>query len=160
MSAKWLRRLINLWPPLFFSGIRATYISPDFRQVHVSLKLRFYNRNAVGTQFGGSLFAMTDPWYMLMLMHNLGDKYYVWDKSAEIDYMAPGRDHVSAHFELNQEQLEDICSQTASGDKYLPTFTVEVCDRQGQCVARVRRQLYVRLKPSHRAIDVLPPPRY
>src|SRR5690554_8208830 len=106
MSAKWLRRLINLWPPLFFSGIRATYISPDFRQVHVSLKLRFYNRNYVGVQFGGSLFAMTDPWYMLMLFHNLGREYYVWAKRASIDYIAPGKGTVTAKFRIDENILE------------------------------------------------------
>ncbi len=150
MNAKWLRRLINLWPPLFFTGIHATYISPDFREVHVSLKLRWYNRNYVGTQFGGSLYAMTDPWYMLMLMHNLGDEYYVWDKSAHVDYVAPGKTHVSAHFRLDEEQLESIRTQAANGHKHLPVFTVNIHDRRGQVVARVRRELYVRLKPHHR----------
>src|SRR5690625_6218597 len=77
MNEKWLRRLINFWPPMFFAGIKATRISDDFRAIDVSLTLRWYNRNYVGTHFGGSLFSMTDPWYMLMLMHNLGRDYYV-----------------------------------------------------------------------------------
>lgn len=150
MNAKWLRRLINLWPPLFFAGIHASYISPDFREVRVELKLRWYNRNYVKTQFGGSLFAMTDPWYMLMLLHNLGDEYYVWDKSAHIDFVAPGKTHVSARFQLDEEQLQAIRAQAADGNKHLPVFTVDIHDLQGQLVARVRRQLYVRLKPRHR----------
>lgn len=150
MSPKWLRRFINCWPPLFFAGIRATHLSDDFRYVRVELKLRWYNRNYVGTQFGGSLYAMTDPWYMLMLIHNLGDDYYVWDKSAHIDYVAPGKSHVCAEFRLDEEQLQSVRDQAADGKKHLPEFIVEIHDDQQQVVARVRRQLYVRLKPRHR----------
>lgn len=150
MSPKWLRRFINCWPPLFFTGIKATHLSDDFRYARVELKLRWYNRNYVGTQFGGSLYAMTDPWYMLMLIHNLGDDYYVWDKSAHIDYVAPGNSHVWAEFRLNEEQLQSIRDEAADGEKHLPEFVVEIRDNQQQLVTRVRRQLYVRLKPKHR----------
>src|SRR5690606_7329484 len=141
MSPRWFRRLINLWPPLFFSGIKATYISDDFYRVEVMLKLRWYNRNYVGTQFGGSLFAMTDPWYMVMLVHVLGDEYFVWDKGAHIDFVAPGRGPVRAVFELSQEQLEVIREHTAEGKKYLPTFDVNIVDAEDAVIAHVRRKL-------------------
>ena len=49
------------------------------------------NRNYVGTHFGGSLFAMTDPFYMLMMMRNLGPDYIVWDKHrGSISGVPPG----------------------------------------------------------------------
>ncbi len=150
MKPSVLRRLINFWPPLFFTGIRATHISDDFRVVEVSLKLRWYNRNYVGTQFGGSLFAMTDPWYMLMLMHNLGGEYYVWDKQADIDFVAPGRTEVTARFELSETVLNDIRTHTAKGEKYLPSFTVSVLDKDSNLVAQVERRLYIRKKPHAR----------
>lgn len=150
MSWKWVRRLVNFWPPLFFTGIKATHISPDFRRIEVSLKLRFYNKNFVGTQFGGSLFAMTDPWYMLMLVHNLGRDYFVWDKSAHIDFIAPGRGAVKAVFELDDATLERIRAHTADGKKYLPNFPIDVVDEHGLLVARVHRTLYVRAKPHKR----------
>lgn len=150
MKANVFRHLVNLWPPLFFAGIHATHISIDYRRVDVAMKLRWYNRNYVGTQFGGSLFAMTDPWYMLMLMHNLGRDYFVWDKRADIEFVAPGRGTVSAHFHLDDETLAHIRANTAEGEKYLPCFTIDILDSDHQLVARVQRTLYVRKKPAAR----------
>ena len=114
------------------------------------MKLRWYNRNYVGVHFGGSLFAMTDPWYMLMLMNNLGRDYYVWDKRGAIDYIAPGRGMVTAHFHIDDAVLDEIRARTAQGEKYLPEFHVEIRDEQQQVVARVHRQLYVHKKPAAR----------
>lgn len=154
MKASTLRRLVNLWPPLFFSGISATRISDDYREIDVCMKLRWYNRNYVGTQFGGSLFAMTDPWYMLMLMHNLGNDYFVWDKQADIDFIAPGRSHVTAHFHLDDTILREIRERTAGGQKFLPKFTVSILDQEQNLVAKVERRLYVRKKPRARNTDL------
>ncbi len=150
MNWKWARRLVNFWPPLFFAGIRATHISKDFRRIEVVLKRRFHTRNMVGTQFGGSLFAMTDPWYMMMLTYNLGRDYFVWDKSAHIDFIAPGRTSVKAVFTLDDATLERIREHTTNGKKYLPNFAIDIVDDNGQLVARVHRTLYVRAKPHKR----------
>ena len=81
MSTKLQRlmlRSINIWPPLLGAGIRVRWRSN--RVVDVEMKLRPWNRNYVGTHYGGSLYSMTDPFYMLMLMENLGRDYIVWTK--------------------------------------------------------------------------------
>ena len=150
MRAKVLRRLINLWPPLFFNSIRATRISDDYREIDVTLKLRWYNRNNVRTQFGGNLFAMTDPWYMIMIMENLGRDYFVWDKKASIEFVAPGRGAVAAKFMLTEEKLADIRAATANGEKYLPEFVVDIYNTKQELVARVHRTVYVKRKPAKR----------
>ncbi len=150
MKARSLRYLINMWPPLFFNAIKVTRISDNFREIEVTLKLRWYNRNNVRTQFGGNLFAMTDPWYMLMLMENLGRDYYVWDKKATIDFIAPGRSHVTAKFTLTEEKIEEIRAATAAGQKYLPEFIVDIYNPQQVLVARVHRTVYVKRKPDKR----------
>lgn len=143
-----VRRYINWWPPLWCNSIKATRISDDFREIDVALKLRFFNRNNVGTHFGGNLFAMTDPWYMMMLMQNLGRDYFVWDKHAAIDFISPGRTKVTAKFRLTKEKLAEIRAATASGEKYLPEFVVEILDEHERLVARVHKTLYVKLKPK------------
>ena len=147
MKPTTLRRLINFWPPFWFNAIRASYISDDFREITAELKLRFYNRNYVGAHFGGNLFAMTDAWYMLMLMQNLGREYFVWDKKATIDFISPGRGTVTAKFLLTEEKLEEIRAATASGEKYLPEFIVEIYSAKQELVARVYKTLYVKKKP-------------
>ena len=83
-------------------------------------------------------------------MHNLGGDYFVWDKHAEIDYIAPGKTHVHAHFIITDEVLEDIRANTASGEKYIPEFSVDIVDEQGALVARVKRRVYIKLKPRAR----------
>ncbi len=148
MKSSWLRRLVNFWPPFLFNSICPTYIAKDFREIHVALKLRFYNRNYVGVHFGGNLFAMTDPWYMLMLMQNLGRDYYVWDKKASIEFIAPGRGKVTAKFLLTDEKLNEIRAASANGEKCLPEFIVEIYDSQQALVARVHKTVYVKLKPA------------
>ena len=148
MKANVLRRLINLWPPLFFNSISATRMSHDHREIDVRLNLRWYNRNPVKSQFGGNLFTMTDPWYMLMLMKNLGGSYYVWDKKASIDFISPGRTHVAAKFILTEEKLAEIRAATVNGEKYLPEFITEIFDSENKLVARVHRTVYVKQKPA------------
>lgn len=150
LSARLLRRGMKWWPPFLGAGIRVRCLSDDFREAIVELRLGRLNRNAVGTHFGGSLYAMADPFYALMLLHNLGPEYLVWDKSGSIEYLTPGRGTVSARFVLTEGRLAEIRAQAAGGDKVLPEFDVDITDPSGTVVAKVHKTLYVRLKPRHR----------
>lgn len=143
-----LARIMNLYGPYFGAGVRVETISKDFRYARVSMKLRWYNRNYVNTHFGGSLYSMTDPFFMLLIMNNLGNDYVVWDKSAEVDFIKPGKGKVSVEFALTDAMLEDIRIHTERGEKYLPEYLVEVKDEPGDVVARVNKVLYIRKKPA------------
>lgn len=154
MSTKWVRRLINFWPPFLFSGIRVKRIAPDWREITVELRLRWWNRNAVGTMFGGSLFAMVDPFYPLMLQHNLGPQYTVWVKSATIEFLTPGRTRATAAFSLSAETLDEMRTATANGDRHLPTFSVAITDPEGKPITRVQMALYVRRKRATRSAGI------
>lgn len=137
---------MNLWPPLLFSGIRVLGIGDDFRTAKVRLRQNRFNANYVGTHFGGSLFAMTDPFWMIMVMRNLGREYLVWDKAAEIDFVSPGRGDVYAEFRLHESTMDTIRAETAEGDKSLTWFDTDVVSSDGTVVARVRKQVYARRK--------------
>jgi acyl-coenzyme A thioesterase PaaI-like protein len=139
---KQLRRLINVWPPLLGAGIRVTRLDEDWRAVDVEMKLRRWNRNYVGTHYGGSLYSMTDPFYMVMLIENLGSGYVVWDKSASIRFRRPGRGTVRAEFRLSTEQIEEIRQALAKETKVEREFGVEVKDTEGQVVAEVKKLLH------------------
>lgn len=143
-----LKLLLNIWPPFCFSGIKVVNLSADFKNAKVQLKLGMLNRNAVGVHFGGSLFAMTDPFYMLMILACLGDEYIVWDKSADIDFIKPGKGKVTAEFMITDALLNDIIAHTAHGEKYLPELPVFVKNEQGEVVAKLNRKLYIRKKKS------------
>ena len=150
MSPRLLRRVMNLWPPYLGAGICVRRIADDWSEAVVELRERLANRNFVGTHFGGSLFAMTDPFYALMLMHRLGERYLVWDQAATIEFVAPGRGTVAACFVVSDETVERIRAEAQSGAEVLPQFGVEVHNRAGELIARVRKTIYVRLKPRFR----------
>jgi acyl-coenzyme A thioesterase PaaI-like protein len=141
-----MRRLGNLWLPFWGAGISIAYVSPDYREIHVQMKLRWYNRNYVGTHFGGSLYAMTDPFYMMMLINNLGREYIVWDKGAHIEFVKPGRSTVRAHFVLTADQIQKIKNTVDQEGKYVFELPVEVLSESEQIVASVQKTLYVRRK--------------
>ena len=148
VGARTLRHALNVWPPFLFAGIRVASLSDDFRHARVDLRLRPWNRNAVGTHFGGSLFSMTDPFWMLLVMRGLGRDYLVWDRAGCIDFLKPGRGTVHAEFTLEPATLEAIRAETADGDKHLRWFETPVRDAAGDTVAIVRKQVYVRRKPG------------
>jgi hypothetical protein len=139
-----LARLINFYPPLLGAGIRSRSI--DERTIDVAMKLTFFNRNIVNVHFGGSLYAMCDPWFMLILMRCLGSEYIVWDKAASIQFRRPGKGLVKAHFHIPEERIEQIRFDADNRFKTEPTFTVDVVDQAGQIIATVEKILYVRRK--------------
>lgn len=143
-SPQRLRRFGNVWPPFLFAGIRIVSIEPDWSAATVRLDLNLISRNYVGTQFGGSLFAMTDPFWMILLIHRLGPEYVVWDQRAEIEFLRPGQTDVHTEFVLDPAAVAEIREAAADGDKVLRWFGNDIVDERGEIVARVRRQLYVR----------------
>ena len=150
VTPRLMRLGINLYPPYLFSGLRIDAISPDWRHCRARITPRWFNRNAVGTIFDGTLFALTDGPWALMLMQLLGPDYFVWDNAADIDFIAPGRGRVRTEFYISAEAEAAILAEAANGHKVLPWFENEIHDDAGLLVARVRRQLYVRLKPRAR----------
>jgi acyl-coenzyme A thioesterase PaaI-like protein len=147
----WWLRHIGWWPPLFGTGIKVTRLDRDLRAVDVEMPLRRWNRNYVGVHFGGSLFAMTDPFYMIMLATNLGREYVVWDKSALIRYRKPGRGRVRAEFRLSEERLAAIRAALEVEGRHDARLVVEVKDDVGGVVAEVERVIYCAKKDVHEA---------
>lgn len=137
---------MNFWPPFLGAGIRVDFMASDYHKIIVSMKLKFWNKNYVNTHYGGSLYSMTDPFYMLMLMQILGRDYIVWDKSATIRFKKPGMGKVTAIFELTPEQIESYKKELASNDKIEPLLTVTICNEAGETVAIVEKVLHIKKK--------------
>jgi acyl-coenzyme A thioesterase PaaI-like protein len=149
-SRRWLLRLLSLYPPFLGAGVQVR-ASPDLRSFEVRMKLRWWNRNYVGTHFGGSLYTMCDPFFMLILVDALGRGYIVWDKAATIRFRRPGRGTVRAVFHIPPERISEIRAAADAGGKVEPVFTVEVVDEQGEVVAEVEKLLSVRAKLLRRS---------
>jgi len=143
-TPKRLKFLLNIYPPYLGAGVRVTHVGDDWREIHVAMKLRWYNRNRVGTHFGGSLYAMVEPHPMLMLIQLLGRDYIVWDKLAEIEFVAPGKGTVRSVVRITDQQLAAIKQNTANGNRYLPEFDLQVVDAENKIVAKIKKTVYVR----------------
>lgn len=144
MNAQQLKRLFSWYGPFLGAGVKIERIDDNWRYCKVAMRLRWYNRNAVDVHFGGSLYSMVDPHYMLLLMKCLGPEYTVWDKAASIEFVRPGKGYVYAEFKITDEILDDIKQHTANGEKYLPTLPVEIKGEDGKVVCRVEKTLYIR----------------
>jgi len=146
ITPKLLKRLLNLYPPYIGAGVKIIHISEDWRELQVSMALRWYNRNVVGTHFGGSLYSMVDPHLMLLLMQLLGQEYLVWDKAADIDFIKAGRGKVTSIIKISDEDLEEIKSYTQNGEKYFSDFILDIKNEHDELVAQVKKTIYVRRK--------------
>jgi hypothetical protein len=144
-----LKLMFNLWPPLMGAGIRIKRIQPDWKEVDVEMKLRRWNANYVGTHYGGSLYSMTDPFYMVMFIEILGRDYIVWDKSASIRFRRPGRGTVFAKFRITDGQIAEIREALKTEEKVDREFSVDVKSADGEIIAEVKKLLQFRKKKGH-----------
>lgn len=137
----------NFYPPYFGAGIRYKRIGKDLNHFRLSMKLHWWNRNLVGTHFGGSLYSMCDPFYMLILMENLGEDYIVWDKAATIRFISPGLGKVYAEFHIPHEEIKRIRKEADEKRKLDAFFQTKVYDEKtGKVVAELDKVVYVRRK--------------
>lgn len=141
-----LKHLLRCWPTYWWAGIKVREISADWTRASVELKLGLLNRNFFGTAFGGSLYAMTDPFYALLMFSQLGEGYVVWDKAAQVQFIKPGRGRMTAEFVLPTAEVARVRALAdASHDaKVEPEYCVEVRDQRGELIALVHKTLYVR----------------
>lgn len=121
-------------------------ISDDWRRVVVVLKKGRLNSNYFGTQFGGTMFSMVDPFFAIMVYRQLGGDYVVWDKAGEIDFVTPGKTDLRGELVITQTDIDEIRAAAENGQKVLRWFEVDLVDTAGATVATVRKQIYVRRK--------------
>jgi acyl-coenzyme A thioesterase PaaI-like protein len=147
LRSRLLRHGFNFLPAYRGTGARVDHIGADWRFVRIRLPLNWRTRNAVGTIFGGSLYGAIDPVYMMMLRRVLGDGFTVWDKSAALEFIEPGRDTLYAEFELPVAEIDAIRDAVAPGESIDREYTVSLVDESGTVHAACEKTLYVRRDP-------------
>ncbi len=148
ITPKTVLKYIRWWPPLLASGIAVESFNDDLSIVTVRMKQHFFNINYVGSHYGGSIFSMTDPFYMFMLLHKLKREHIIWDQGASIDFVNPARGTIRATFTLSDNIVEDIRNTCLTQFSHQAHFDVEVVDETGLTVARVKKTLYIRRKDA------------
>jgi acyl-coenzyme A thioesterase PaaI-like protein len=141
-----LFRLLGLYPPFLGAGVRVRDVAEDLRSFTVEMPLTRWNRNYVGTHFGGSLYSLADPWFMIILIEHLGAGYVVWDKAASITFLRPGRGTVRARFEIPPERIAEIRAEADRAGRVEPVFRVAITDEAGETVAEVEKRVSVRTR--------------
>jgi acyl-coenzyme A thioesterase PaaI-like protein len=144
LRSRAMRFLFNFFPAYRGTGARMTYVSEDWREVRIRLPLSWRTRNYVGTIFGGSLYASVDPFYMIMLIKNLGPDYVVWDKSATIRFRKPGKSTLTATFRIDQAEIDAIRHALETAPSVNRVYRVELIDAAGTVHAEVEKVVYVR----------------
>ena len=139
-------RFVSLYPPYLGAGVRVSYPKDDAHRITVSMRLHWWNKNLFGTQFGGSLYSMCDPQFVFIVLRNLGPGYVVWNKSAQIEFLRPGRGPVTATFHVPPEKIDEIRAAADRGQKVEPVLVVEIVADDGTLIARVTETLWVRKK--------------
>jgi len=148
----WRSRLtrwgFNWFPAYRATGGRIIYIADDWHEVRIRLRLTWRTRNYVGSLFGGSMYGAVDPIYMIMLIKLLGSAYEVWDKSATIRFLRPGRSTLHAGFHVDATVLSAIRDAIARGGRAEHRFTIELTDAAGEVHATCEKVLSVRARAS------------
>ena len=148
-----LKMRINTYAPYIGAGIKIEHINLDQGLCVVSMGLNSLNKNIVGTQFGGSLYSMVDPFYMLMLMHQLGSSYVVWDKSSHIEFVAPGNSKVTARMKIPSNEIKTIQDLAKDGEPVFREYMVDIVDEQQKIIATVTKTIYIRLRKYSKSKD-------
>ena len=140
------------WSPMYRRSTgRVQYAAEDLMEVRIKIPLTYRNRNYVNSIFGGSMFSAVDPIPMVQLMNILGDEYVVWDKSAEISFKRPAKQHLYATFTYSEEELAHIKSRiSAENEMELPKLT-RLTNKEGTVVfCEVKKVLYIASKAYYK----------
>ncbi|MFT5446843.1 MAG: acyl-coenzyme A thioesterase PaaI-like protein [Gammaproteobacteria bacterium] len=144
-ARSWFNRTkFNLFPCFRRTGARIIEISPDERHIKIKLPLNWSTRGYFGTTFGGSIYAATDPVYMVMLNRALGRRYAAWDKAAQVRFMRPGRATLYASFDLSEQEIDDIKALLETEESIERSYQVEMVDGSGEVHAVIDKLVHVR----------------
>ncbi|MFO1302899.1 MAG: DUF4442 domain-containing protein [Burkholderiales bacterium] len=152
------RFIFNLFPCYRRTGVKVTYVSPDYHEVRIELPLNWKTRGYNGSTFGGSMYACVDPVYMTMISWSLGKQYIAWDKAATIDFKKPGRGKLFSTFKLPPGEVDAIRAELETVERVERIYVVELVDAAGVVHAEFRKTIQVKKRRPKPATVAPPPP--
>ncbi|WP_435263575.1 DUF4442 domain-containing protein [Tenacibaculum sp. nBUS_03] len=134
----------NLSPMYRRSTGRITSVSDDLLEVTVKIPISYKNKNYVGSIFGGSLFAATDPIFMIQLMHVLGNDYVVWDKKTTINFKRPVKENGYVNFTFTKDEVEVIKDRVKEEKEIDLIKEIKILNKEGSTVfVEVSKTIYI-----------------
>lgn len=147
VSERTLKWAMRLYPPLFFQRIWVKKFDKGFTGVHVKISKSFLNTNYNNSIFGGTIFSASDPFYAMLfdqVMKRRGFKVRVWLKSANIQYLKPGRTNLYFKIALSEEDITEAESALKTVGKFVKAFPLEILNSEGEVCASVQNEVYLR----------------
>lgn len=141
-----VRFMVNVIPCIRGGGGRVIHISEDFRRLTVRLALTWRTRNIVGTIYGGSMYASTDPFYMLMLREILGKNFIVWDKGCSFRFKRPAKETMFAEFLITDEMLKPVMAEVETKGEATFIWPLKYQSKSGTVYVEFEKMLYVAKK--------------
>ena len=136
-------KLLELYPPFLFMGVKVKSVSPDHRKLHVVLPLRWYGRNMYGTMFGGFMCAVTDP-LPALLCGQIFPGHEVWTKANFVEFLRPATSLLHIKIEITDADVERIESELSREGRSSPVFEFFFRDREGRDIAFCRNTVFIR----------------
>jgi len=118
--------MLNRYAPYKGAGIEIDKIDLANHHIRVKMPLTRKNRNIAGVHFGGSLYSMVDPFYMLLLIHHLGP--------------------VHADIRVDFQEIEQIKALAENYAPVIRNYSLNIFDEAGLRIAEVQKTLYIRRK--------------
>ena len=140
---------LNIYPAYRRSSGRVRFISDDWREMHVCIKLGLRNWNINMSVFGGSIYASIDPIFAIQLRNIFGKEYVIWDKEAHIVFKKPIKKKVVANFIIEDEIIEEIRNNLSVKGEYYLTLPVEFVDKLGNVHMKATKVVYIATKESY-----------
>lgn len=133
----------NLSPMYRRTTGRVTKVEPDFSSVEIRVPISYKNKNYVGTIFGGSLFAATDPIYMVQLIQILGKDYVVWDKSSMVKFKRPASSDAYAVFAFTDDEINQLKADISEKKEVDLVKPVLLTSKDGKLFCEIEKVIYV-----------------
>lgn len=151
-NSKTLKRAMNLFPPLLVNRIKISEADSEFKNLRVTIKYSWLNKNIQKSIFGGSIFSAIDPFYAVMywqIFNSKGIPMIIWIKKAEIDYIKTATSNLHMDFKLTENDIEIAISALKEKGKYEVWHTVKVYDSHCEICAESRVLVYIKNKFEH-----------
>jgi acyl-coenzyme A thioesterase PaaI-like protein len=147
VSEKVLKWAMRLYPPLLVQRIWVQYFDKGFTGVSVKISKSIFNKNFNNSIFGGTIFSAADPFYALLFHQVLQRRGYtvrVWLKSAQIQYLKPGRTNLYFNIHITEEEIAEAEEVLKTVGKFVKAYPVEMYDKDGVLCVTVINEVYVR----------------
>ena len=130
---------------------KITFVSADLLQIDIKIPLSIKNKNYVGSIFGGSLYAATDPIFMIQLLHILGNNYVVWDKASTVRYKRPAFSDAFVTFRFTLEEIAQIKKDVETKKELEIIKELNITDTNGLVFTELTKTIYIAKKDFYSA---------